>query len=294
LAILGAQGLLGTNLQHLAKTGWEVTALTRKELNFPRAFSHDVDSNFTAHLNLSEFHVVINCIGFTNVDRCESEVELCKFSNIEIPKMLAQHTLGTKTKLVHVSTDHFESELNTPRSEFARVWGINEYGKSKLEAEKLVLEHNPDALILRTNFFGWGRKHRPSILDWMILQLEQNLQLDAFEDVRFTPISILELFGIIEGLLDINMVGIVNCSGSDSVSKYEFGKLVAEIFALDSNLVVPVSIDSKGLTAQRPKYLSLDNNLVKSSLGRKMPSLAEMLQDCASDRLWRDQINLMD
>ena len=294
MAILGAGGLLGTNLQHLAKNGWEVTALTRKDLNIPFELSHDAKLKFNSQFNLSEFDVVINCIGLTNVDRCESEADLCNFTNVQIPKILAQMTLGTKTKLVHISTDHFKSQLAAPRSEFVNVWGINEYGRSKLEAEELVLDTNPDALVVRTNFFGWGRKHRLSILDWMIKQLEQDLQLDAFEDVLFTPISIFELFRLIEGLLEIKKFGIVNCSGSDSLSKYQFGKLVAEVFGLNSNLVAPISIDSKGLLALRPKYLSLDNALAQKSLGLNVPSLAEMLEKCASDRLWRDQINLMD
>ncbi len=285
VAILGAGGLLGTNLCHYSSRNWEITRFERGSI---RDFS-SLDTGF-----FDDFDVVINCIGFTNVDLCEIEKENCNVTNTQIPAILANKIAGSRTKLVQISTDHFESRTFVPRSEITRVWGINEYGKSKLAAEELVLDSNPDALIVRTNFFGWGRKHRLSILDWMIKQLEQDLQLDAFEDILFTPISIFELFRLIEGLLEIKKFGIVNCSGSDSLSKYQFGKLVAEVFGLNSNLVVPISIDSKGLLALRPKYLSLDNALAQKSLGVNVPSLAEMLEKCASDRLWRDQINLMD
>jgi dTDP-4-dehydrorhamnose reductase len=54
---------------------------------------------------------------------------------------------------------------------------LNEYGRSKLLAEQWVIEAAPSALVVRTNFFGWGHASRRSFTDWIIYTLREGREL---------------------------------------------------------------------------------------------------------------------
>jgi dTDP-4-dehydrorhamnose reductase len=195
--------------------------------------------------------------------------------------------------LVHISTDHFWSEALNPRSENFDSIPINQYGNSKLSAEEIVLRTNPDSLIIRTNFFGWGPRHKPSLVDWILHQLESKGQVSAFEDVFFSPISISQLYLGINKLLEVNASGVVNVCANESISKYDFAVLVAEKFGFKADQVKRVKIGDQGLLAPRPNYLSLDNSLLKSLTGFAPLSIDAMLDELAADTIWRNQLQQM-
>ena len=70
---------------------------------------------------------------------------------------------------------------------------LNNYALTKSKAEDTILEINKSSLIIRTNFFGWGPSYKKSFSDKIISYLETNKKIELFNDVYFTPISIIEL-----------------------------------------------------------------------------------------------------
>ena len=113
-------------------------------------------------------------------------------------------------------------------------------------------------------------------------KLTQDLSLNLFHDVFFSPISVQELSIIIEKIIQKPIYGLYHCGSSDSISKYQFGKKMSEIFQLSDSKINKVSIDSLNLKAKRPKNMSLSN----LKLLTKYPNLKKYL-------LVNSQINLL-
>ena len=55
--------------------------------------------------------------------------------------------------------------------------GKNIYAKTKYDGEKNILKVNSNALIIRTNFFGWGPSYKNSFSDFILNNLENNINI---------------------------------------------------------------------------------------------------------------------
>lgn len=227
-------------------------------------------TNFNADL-------VIHTAGLTNVELCEKAPELATRVNTEIACNIAKSTVQLGVKLVHISTDHLFSGEQSFVSENETPNPLNEYARTKLNAESCVAEINPNALIIRTNFYGWGHKFRQSFSDWVIQSLKNGVNIKLFDDVFYTPILIDELVDVVNKLVAQSVTGIVNVVGNERVSKYQFGLTLAKVFQLDKKLIQKVNLQVEEKSIKRPLDMSLSNNKVKEILNCKFSSLEQSL-----------------
>ena len=113
----------------------------------------------------------------------------------------------------------------------------------------------------------------------MIDKLENNEKLNAFHDVKFTPILVNNLANALFEIYKKRINGILHVSGSESCTKYEFAKTVANVFDLDKNLIFPISVDDIHLKAKRGKNISLDTKKAQSLLDTKLFNVADGLKE---------------
>ena len=59
------------------------------------------------------------------------------------------------------------------------------YAATKVQAETRVLENYSKALIIRTNFYGWGTSYRKSFSDYIIESLRKKQLITLFDDVYY-------------------------------------------------------------------------------------------------------------
>jgi dTDP-4-dehydrorhamnose reductase len=118
--------------------------------------------------------------------------------------MVANVTQRLGIPLVHISTDHLFEGNASMLSEEEPSNTINVYGKTKALAESSVGEINPDALIIRTNFYAWGTSYRKSFSDYIIESLRHGELLSLFDDVYYTPILAENLINTVHELLKKN------------------------------------------------------------------------------------------
>ena len=227
-------------------------------------------------------NLIINTTGLTSVEACESNPILAKQVNVKFATNIACVARELNIPLVHISTDHLFSGLNKNESEASEPCPVNEYGKSKLAAERLILELNSSALILRTNFYGWGSSFKQSFSDWIISQLRTKKQINVFSDVFYTPILISNLVKIAHQLLDRSASGIYNVIGSERLSKYDFAVSLAQVFNLPQDLLIPSSITEARHLVKRPKDMSLSNLKLKNELGCDIPDTISSLRELLS------------
>jgi dTDP-4-dehydrorhamnose reductase len=159
---------------------------------------------------------------------------------------------------------------------------INHYARTKALAETVVMNGNPSALVLRTNFFGWGHPRRHSISDWLIYNLRMGNEVPLFTNVFFTPILIDTLALAAHQLVQNGASGIYNLVGDQRLSKFEFACKLANHFSLPTKLLLPQNSDDSKLLAARPKDMSLDNSKARKALGRNLGDVEQFLANLSA------------
>lgn len=240
-------------------------------------FENDFETSFIRFIEELKPDYMVNCAALTNVDQCENNPQHAEDINALWPKKLAQLSKRLKFKLIHISTDHLFDGNHSFYSEQSPMSPLNQYAKTKGFAEKNVLHEDDNALIIRTNFFGWGTSYRTSFSDWILKELRAENKITLFTDVFYTPIYITELTRIIHQLLDANLCGVFNVVSNERISKYEFGKLLASRFSLDASLIEPILIEQKAHLILRPKEMSLSIAKMEECLKLTPISLYEQI-----------------
>lgn len=284
IIITGGSGLLALNWACIMRSNAEVCLFVHEHnVSLDGVKTKKVDLLNLEEINnsISGFNadLVVHTAGLTNVEMCEKAPELAARVNTEIACNIAKSTHQLGIKLVHISTDHLFSGVQSFVSENDTPYPLNEYARTKLNAENCVAEINPDALIVRTNFYGWGHKFRQSFSDWVIQSLNDGVKIKLFDNVFYTPVLIDELVDVVNKLVSQSVTGIVNVVGDERVSKYQFGLTLAETFQLDKKLIQKVNLQVKKRVIKRPLDMSLSNNKVKKILDCEFNSLEKSLRE---------------
>lgn len=281
--ITGISGLLGLNLALQIRERFQTSGCYHTHpvaLDAIQAFSVDMTSCDAARRALTEVHpdVIVHTAGLTNVEICEASPELAHRLNVEATQHVATIAAGLEARLVHISTDHFLDGSRPWKTEEHLVTPLNLYAKTKWQAEQEVRRICPGALIIRTNFYGWGTPAKVSFSDWILRSLQQQTELTMFHDVLFTPILINDLVDVIMALIRERASGIFHVAGRERLSKFEFASQVADIFGHSKDPIRAISVAESPLRARRPKDMSLSSRKVESLLRITMPCVREGLE----------------
>lgn len=282
LLITGGSGLLALNWACAMRDTWEVTLGTHQHSVglagvSARPLALDDPDQLRAQLEKVSPDLVVHTAGLTSVDRCELHPVLAHQANVEIARNVAQAAAVHGAALVHVSTDHLFSGRRSMCPETEPPEPVNHYARTKALAETVVMQVNPAALVVRTNFFGWGHATRQSFTDWLIYNLRAGKELSLFDNVFFTPIFADAFALAAHELMEKGASGIFNLVGDQRLSKYEFARILAAEFSLPEHLLLPHSFDGSELVAARPHDMSLDNRKAREALGRNLGSVPQFL-----------------
>jgi dTDP-4-dehydrorhamnose reductase len=237
----------------------------------------DLDSlaNLISELEIMQPDIVIHTAGLTNVEQCEADPELAKQINVKLATNVAKACVKLNVPLVHISTDHLFNGLTSFVDETHPISPVNVYGKTKAEAEHQVLAAYPEALVVRTNFYGWGTSYRRSFSDTVIQELRAGKELTLFKDVTYTPILAEAVTKSVHDLINLKAVGLFHIVGDDRLSKHEFGLKLAQEFNLNRNLIKSGYITDRTSLILRPHDMSLSNQKARNFLGRKFGGVDE-------------------
>lgn len=280
--ITGGSGLLALNWAQTMRRHFELTlGLHNREILLEGTNSKKINleclDEILKTFERLKIQVVINTAGMTNVDKCEAEPTIASKINTDLASNIAKACSILGIQLVQISTDHLFSGRESLLTEDHPVSPINIYAKTKYEAECMVRENNPSALVIRTNFYGWGTSYRASFSDFVINNLRSGNAIKLYEDIFYTPIVIESAVKAIHDLIGLKSDGIFNITGNDRLSKYEFGVKIAEKFDLDHGLITAVKYDKNVSGARRPKDMSLSNRKICNLLGRNLGGVNEHL-----------------
>lgn len=279
LLITGVSGLLGSNIAYCLKDHYDIYGLYHHHsISIPGIETRCVDLRFKLHTQsiIQQFNpdIIIHSAALANVDTCEEDPKLAHDINVQSTQNLIEIIHGSFAKFIYISTDLVYDGIKGNFAEDDPVGPRNNYAKTKLEGEKIALSH-PDALVLRTNFFGWNYTKKQSLAEWVMQELREKRSVQGFNDVFFSSIYTFDLAQLIDRMINKDLRGVYNCVSNTSLSKYDFLVSIAKGAGLDSNLIKPVSIDASSLKANRSKNLSLDTSKISRDLGVVPPPIEE-------------------
>ncbi len=281
--ITGGSGLLAVNWALAIHDRYQVMlVLHRRRISLSGVetdvFSLDSLDAITTAFKKHRPDIVVHTVGLTSVERCADDPTLAQQVNVNMAVNVATVCAELNIKLVHISTDHLFSGENKLVNETDPIAPLNSYAQTKAEAEKSVQEVYPQALIVRTNFYGWGPSYRKSFSDMIIDELRNLNSITLYQDVFFTPILIETLVNAVHELIDKKSSGVFHIVGDERISKYQFGLKLAQIFNLDQRLIQMGNITDRPDLVHRPKDMSLSNEKVCRALNRKLGNVDEQLR----------------
>jgi dTDP-4-dehydrorhamnose reductase len=257
ILILGSRGSLGSEFMRLYRdadlTGWDKAEL-------------DITDEPAVKTKIGELkpELVINCTGFTAVDKAETERALADDVNGYGPGYIAKACEQIDATMIHMSTGMvFMGDKDIGYNEDDVAKPVNEYGKSKLLGEMEIRKNTEKYYIVRTCWLygqpGVGDTTKKSFVDLMIDLAKQGKPLEVIDDEFGEPTYVKDLAQATRALVEQkNPYGIYHLSNEGQCSRYEWAQEIFLLKGLTPELTA-VSGDKFERAAKRPKYEILNN-----------------------------------
>ena len=173
ILVTGSFGQLGRSLFNYLKSNYEIFWTGRNIPLSEKGFYLDICDriNLKELISLLKPDIVLNLAAMTNVDYCEEKSDLAKEINTTGVSNICDVFKG---KIVQLSTDYVFDGKNGPYGEDDAVSPLSVYGKTKLEAEKIITSHNSNNLIIRGNvLYDNCPNSKASFLNWVVKSLKK-------------------------------------------------------------------------------------------------------------------------
>ena len=280
LLVLGGSGLIGNALLKNSKNEFDILTTFYKNpvaiknvRSFQYSFPDDLN-NLRELLEKEKPDVLVNTMGYSNIDFCELNKSDTEMLHVEVTEKICKLCENIGTKQIFLSSDYvFDGEKGN-YSEDDVPNPVNYYGLSKLKAEQLILK-NPINTIIRTSvIYDWD--YRARFFNSVIKNLQSNQAINATTDVYNSVTFLDNLVESIFKVITLNQNGIFHVVDSACVNRFEFAEMIAKIFRLDKNLIKTVSVqDEPKNIAKRPKNACLNNSKAKKELGLNFNTIEE-------------------
>jgi dTDP-4-dehydrorhamnose reductase len=278
ILVTGGNGQLGREIGDL--TG-----------NYPgyRFFFTDVEElDITREEELTEFlqemkpDVIINCAGYTAVDKAEEDQDNAFRANSKAVGNLARVSAVLNIFLVHLSTDYIFSGQNfKPYTEEDVPGPMSAYGKSKLAGEYEMISSGCNGMIIRTSWLYSSHGH--NFVKTIMRFAKEKGHMRIVSDQAGTPTYAADLADTILHILpnarEIKGVEIFNFSNEGITSWYDFALLITQMSAIPCR-IDPILTIEYPTAAIRPFYSVLNKEKIKKRFGLTIPHWSDSLNRC--------------
>mmetsp|Transcript_30146 Transcript_30146/g.87806 ORF Transcript_30146/g.87806 Transcript_30146/m.87806 type:complete len:330 (-) Transcript_30146:253-1242(-) len=306
--VTGGTGYIGQHLlQRLSGDGACVVGYTYSRQPLPHldsvvpSFQMDLTNAATVEAALREFgpEVIVHCAAKSSPKDCEtSEEEAVAAVNCPVCLVDAAASLASPPLLIFLSTDQVFSGKEAPYAEESPVGPVNQYGKSKLAFENLLLARYPCHVILRTsNVLGPPAPFTGAtkFFQWLEDQLQSDSAVTLFHDEVRSFVHVVDVLETISSLLsrwhstDEFTVGVLQAGctfhlgGSASFSRLGLAEALVEAKGYPTTMpdgsskLIPVARAelSEKMGYESPLDISMDSSKLEAFLGFFLRSALE-------------------
>lgn len=291
ILVTGSYGQLGSEIKELSSD--------YKELKF---LFTDVDTLDITNLkslenffNENPIDFVINCAGYTNVDKAETDKDAAYLINATAVKYLAELTNKKSAGLIHISTDYvFDGTGNNPYKENDATNPTSVYGETKLQGELEILAYTPltplkrgivkNSIIIRTSWLysSYGN----NFVKTMLRLGKEKKELNVVSDQTGCPTYAKDLAKVILDIINNSYdnsdpdnvgTGIYHYSNEGVCSWYDFASEIFKIANISCK-INPIGTKDFPTPAKRPFYSVLNKSKIKSTFGITIPHWKDSLK----------------
>ncbi|MDC0239977.1 dTDP-4-dehydrorhamnose reductase [Candidatus Thioglobus sp.] len=283
ILIIGNNGQLGQSIKKIL-----LSAEINEEDEFIFSGREDLDladeESISAYLNDNIFEIIVNCAGYTAVDKAESEEELAyQINHLAISK-IAEISNKQKVKLIHISTDYiFDGVSEKAYLESDDPSPLNIYGKSKLAGEVAVFSAmQKNAIIIRTS--GLYSEYSNNFVDTILRKAQKFDKLNVVSDQYSSPTNASDLAKSIIHIINHKkfrnndqLTQIYHYSNYGVCSWFEFATEILELANIDCQ-VNPIETKDYLTAAKRPKNSFLNTDKIVKDFGLEIPFWKDSLK----------------
>ena len=239
IIIFGSAGLLGKELKVQKNSKFKFKFVSKKDVDI---------TNYNSVKQVIEKqnpNYIINCAALTDVDYCESNKKLAYMVNSTGTENIVKNIKKKDIVFIHLSTDYvFNNQKNKMlvKENYIRK-PISTYGKSKLLAEKKIINNLDKYIIIRTSWlYGKNKKNFLSKIYKLSLK---NKKLSIIFDQYSLPTYVVNLAKSIYKIISIlentnkNYYGVYQyCDSGKPISRYDFAKFYFKILGKNNFLKI--------------------------------------------------------
>ncbi|WP_455378051.1 SDR family oxidoreductase [Petrachloros mirabilis] len=269
--VTGAAGLIGQYLVRNAPRWapkWDVQGVTRAELDLTD------ESNLERYWRSGRVDAVIHCAALSRTKDCENDPDRAHRVNVAATAQLAK--LSLDVPFIFLSSGEVFDGKGSWYVESDRANPINVYGKTKLEAENIVLQ-NPGHMVVRIVLTaGASNNGDRSFVEGMCRAAKDGQLVTLYEDEMRCPLPAGVIARAVWELLGLNMPGLYHLGGKERLSRWEIGQALLPWYPeLEGRIIESSARHHSG--APRPADLSLRCDKIQGLLSFPIPGFREWL-----------------
>ena len=299
ILLLGANGQVGTELQHALAPIGDLRATTRSGVLADGTACVRADladaASLRAALAEADADVIVNAAAYTAVDRAEDDAELADRINHVALGEIGAWAAARGALVVHYSTDYvFDGTSTRPYREDDATAPLGVYGRSKLAGEDALRASRARHLIFRT---AWVyAAHGQNFLRTMLRLAGERDELRVVSDQIGAPTSARAIadatvMAIEQTLADARLDGTYHLVAGGQCSWFDFASAIVQGAAQRGLIaraprMTPIATADYPTRARRPAYSVLDCTRLDRAFGLELAGwragLAEVLNEIAA------------
>lgn len=283
LLITGGSGFVGSHLLQQATPHYEThTTFLNHAIADSAAIPHRIDFAQAEQLELllTEIKpdIIIHTAAISGPDFCEQNQELTYQVNVVATEALARWSARNNARLIFTSTDMVFDGCRGMYRESDPPSPISAYARSKVAAEKILLQQHRNYAIARVALvYGLGIVRSTSFFEKMLLDLIAGKSVTLFHDQYRSPILVNNLAAALLELAANHFIGIIHLGGTERINRWEFGLRTCQVFKLPVQNLIKKSMDDLPTAAPRPRDISFVCDLAQKTLQTRLLNCSEGL-----------------
>ena len=290
ILVTGANGQLGNEMRIVTKDSTDKYIFTDVvEIEGQQTTILDITDlgSIRKMVSDNDIRIVVNCAAYTNVDKAETDQELCELLNAKAPENLAIAMKEVNGLLIHISTDYVfgGDPYNTPCKEDQKGTPTGVYGLTKLHGEQNIQSTGVDYLIFRTAWLysEFGKNFVKTMMNLTATKPQLKVVFDQVGTPTYAYDLAKAIYDIIENRKFVANTGIYHYSNEGVCSWFDFTKLIAEIAGNKGCNIQPCHSDEFPSPVKRPAFSVLDKTKVKQTFGIQIPYWTDSLRKCMTN-----------
>ena len=276
--VTGSSGLVGSHVVGRLRSEHDVRGVSRGESEYTD-YRVDLRDQAAVAQMLKGHHpeVIVHCAAKTNIDYAHQHRQEVRGHVVEATRNIASRGKEhPAVKLIFVSSDYvYEGKKEEqPYTEDSPVRPVNYFGELKVEAENMVRELSNYCILRPGVIYAYQPGGRNFLMQLLELTAERPVPIDQVSN----PTDAAVFAELVARVIARDVQGTYNATGPESMDRYTFAKMIAEIFRLDASLYKPKTTVEMKQLAVRPLYCGLDISKLLAAIDYQPPSVRESLE----------------